>query len=206
MTVLGLCYPVWAFLQLQWAGATPCGAWAFHCSGFSCCRAQAPGVQASLVVARGFSSCDSWAVEHRLSSCGTQVQLLHSMWDLPGPRIEPVSLTLAGTLFTTEPQGSPRYISLSYLSIPINTTIIKKYPALLKVPSCFAVSPPSQSHICLVCRCFIVTQSDISVFFFFLNCTKYKARNSFTAVSVQDIMIYTIKFQFILAVTIQDCL
>ena len=31
-----------------------CGEWASHCSGFSCCGAQALGAQASVVVARGF--------------------------------------------------------------------------------------------------------------------------------------------------------
>ena len=41
------------FLQLRQAGATlRCGAWASHCGGFSCCRAQ--------------------ALERRLSSCGVQ--------------------------------------------------------------------------------------------------------------------------------------
>ena len=52
-------------------GATLCcGARAFHCSGFSCCRARALGVWASVVVACSFGSCGSRAVEHRLSSCG----------------------------------------------------------------------------------------------------------------------------------------
>ena len=41
--------------------------------------------------ARGLSSCGLWALEHRLSSCGAQAQLLHGMWDLPGPGFEPVS-------------------------------------------------------------------------------------------------------------------
>ena len=43
---------------------------ASHCSGFSCCGAQDLGVQASVVVARGLSSCGSRALEHGLSSCG----------------------------------------------------------------------------------------------------------------------------------------
>ena len=30
------------------------------------------GAQASVVVARGFSSCGSWALELRLSSCGAR--------------------------------------------------------------------------------------------------------------------------------------
>ena len=39
--------------------------------GFCCCGAWALGVRASVVVARGLSSCGSWALELRLSSCGT---------------------------------------------------------------------------------------------------------------------------------------
>ena len=41
------------------------------CSGFSCCRAWALGARASVVVACELSSCDMWAPECRLSSCGT---------------------------------------------------------------------------------------------------------------------------------------
>ena len=37
-----------------------------------CCRAQALGARAAVVVARGLSSCGLRALEHRLSSCGTQ--------------------------------------------------------------------------------------------------------------------------------------
>ena len=55
----------------------------------------------------GFSSCVSRALEHRLSSCGTRASLLHSMWDLPGPGLEPVSPALAGGFLTTAPPGSP---------------------------------------------------------------------------------------------------
>ena len=45
---------------LRWVGATlHCGVWASHCSGFSCCRAWALGVQTSVVVAHGLSSCGS---------------------------------------------------------------------------------------------------------------------------------------------------
>ena len=83
--------------------------------------------------ARAFSSCGEWGLlfiavrgpltiaaslvaEHRLqtrrlSSCGSQAQLLHGMWDLPGPGLEPVSPALAGRLSTTAPPGKP---SLSY--------------------------------------------------------------------------------------------
>ena len=53
-------------------GATlHCGAWASHCGGFSCCVAQALGVQTSVVVVGGLGSCGLQALERRLSSCGT---------------------------------------------------------------------------------------------------------------------------------------
>ena len=55
----------------------------------------------------GFSSCGSWALEHRLGSCGAQTQLLCGMWDLPRPGIEPVSPALAGGFLTTVPPGKP---------------------------------------------------------------------------------------------------
>ena len=103
------------------------GARASHCSGFSCCGARALGAQASVLVARGLSSYGLWALgvrasvvvacrlsscgtralDHRLSSCGTQALLLHGMWDLPGPGLEPVSSALAGGFLTTAPPGKP---------------------------------------------------------------------------------------------------
>ena len=96
------------FLQLWRVGATlRCGVRASRCSGFSCCRARALGVRASVVVAHGLSSCGTWALERRLSSCGTQAQLLRGMWDLPGPGLEPVSPALAGRFSTTVPPGKP---------------------------------------------------------------------------------------------------
>ena len=60
-----------------------------------CCGARALGAQASVVMAR------------RLSSCGTRALLLRSMWDLPGPGLEPVSPALAGGFLTTAPPGKP---------------------------------------------------------------------------------------------------
>ena len=55
------------------SGATlHCGEWASHCGGLSCCGAQALGARASVVVAHGLSSCGSWALERRLSSCGAR--------------------------------------------------------------------------------------------------------------------------------------
>ena len=79
--------------------------------------------------ARAFSSCSEWGplfiavrgpliiaaspvAEHglqtrRLSSRGSQAQLLRGMWDLPRPGLEPVSPALAGRLSTTAPPGKP---------------------------------------------------------------------------------------------------
>ena len=42
-------------------GTLCCGALASHCSGFSCCGAWAVGTCASLVLARGLSSCGTQA-------------------------------------------------------------------------------------------------------------------------------------------------
>ena len=64
------------FLYLLPAG-TPlhCSALASHCSGFSCCRAQALGAQASVVAACRLSSCGTRALELvGFSSCGARAQ------------------------------------------------------------------------------------------------------------------------------------
>ena len=93
--------------------------------------------------ARAFSSCGergplfiamhgpltiaaSTVAEHRLrtrrlSSCGSRAQLLHGMWDLPRPGLEPVSPALAGGFSTAVPPGKPKkwdfknYIKLTFL-------------------------------------------------------------------------------------------
>ena len=44
---------------------------------------------------------------HRLSNCGSWALLLHGMWDLPRPGIEPMSPALAGRFSTTAPPGKP---------------------------------------------------------------------------------------------------
>ena len=58
----------------------------------------------------GFSSCGSRALERRLSSCGTWAQLLHGMWDLPRPGLEPTSPALAGRFLTTAPPGKSLFV------------------------------------------------------------------------------------------------
>ena len=55
----------------------------------------------------GFSTCGSWALEHRLNSSGTWAELFLGMWDLPCPGTKPVSSALAGSFYITEPRGKP---------------------------------------------------------------------------------------------------
>ena len=57
---------------------------------------RAPGLRWSRHKGPGVGSR---APEQRLSRCGTQAWLLHSMWGLPGPGVKPVSPTLAGVLY-----------------------------------------------------------------------------------------------------------
>ena len=45
----------------------------------------------------------------RLSNCGSRAQLLHGMWDLPRPGLEPGSPALAGRFSTTAPPGKPYF-------------------------------------------------------------------------------------------------
>ena len=54
-----------------------------------------------LLICSGFS-CGSWALNHRLNSCGTPGWLSHGMWDLSRSGIKAVSPARAGGFFTTE--------------------------------------------------------------------------------------------------------
>ena len=57
------------------------------------------------------SACVSQCAGCSLQSTGSRAHeawLLCSLWTLPGPRMEPTSLALAGGLLTTGQQGSPR--------------------------------------------------------------------------------------------------
>ena len=47
--------------------------------------------------------------EHGLSSCGPWAQLPYSMWGLPRPGIELVSLALQGRFLTTGPPEKPQF-------------------------------------------------------------------------------------------------
>ena len=98
--------------------------------------------------ARTFSSCGKWGplfiavrgrltiaaslvAEHRLqtrrlSGCGSRAHLLHGMWDLPRPGLEPVSPALAGRFSTTAPPGKSENIIFVDISENINKAIPSK--------------------------------------------------------------------------------
>ena len=81
----------------------------FCARAFSSCGKRGP----LFIAVRGpITIAASLVAEHRLqtrrlSSCGSQAQLLRGMWDLPGPGHEPVSPALAGRFSTTAPSGKP---------------------------------------------------------------------------------------------------
>ena len=99
MAALGLLCCPWAFSDSgEWGGAVCCGAWASHCAGFSCFRAQALGAWASEATAYGLRSCGPWTFT------------AHGMWNLPRPGIRHMSPALAGgPLFITPPGKSPTF-------------------------------------------------------------------------------------------------
>ena len=69
-----------------------------HCSGFSCCRAQARGTWASVILIPGFQSMGSVVN-------GAQSQLLRGLWNLPRPGIELMFPALAGIFLSMVPPG-----------------------------------------------------------------------------------------------------
>ena len=70
----------------------------------------------------GLSSGGSWALEHKLSSCGAWADVLRGMWDLLRPGIKPVSPELPSGFFTNEPPGEPGdlfyYLKFEPLTMP----------------------------------------------------------------------------------------
>ena len=111
MAVLGLRCCTWTFSSCGERGLLFVAVRGILIVVASHCGARALGSWASVVAVRGLSSCGSWALEHRLSSCDARAQLLRGMWDLPGPGIKPVSPALAGGFSTTVPPGKPQLIS-----------------------------------------------------------------------------------------------
>ena len=97
--------------------------------------------------ARAFSSCGkrgplfnvvhgsltivaSLVAEHRLqtrrlSSCGSRAELLHGMWDLPRPGLEPMSPALAGGFSTTASLGKPYPCILNHIILQSNICTLR---------------------------------------------------------------------------------
>ena len=120
-----------SFLWLWRAGATPHHSTrASHCRGFSCIE-KARGAWASEVVAWGLSRCGTWA------------QLLHGMWNPPGPEIQPVSPALAGRLLSTVPPG--KFLFVDFLMIAILRDVkVRKSQSLSRIQ--LFVSPWTVAH------------------------------------------------------------
>ena len=77
----------WHSLVVEGRLRSGCGAQPSH--WLSCCRAQ--------------------ALDNEFSGWGL---VLHSMWDPPGPRIEPISPALAGQFLTIGPPGKSMSLGL----------------------------------------------------------------------------------------------
>ena len=92
----------------------------FCARAFSSCGEQGP----LFIAVHGPLTIETSVVaEHRLqtlrlSSCGSRAQLLHGMWDLPRPGLEPVCPALAGRFSTTAPPGKPSTNSSSHNVYP----------------------------------------------------------------------------------------
>ena len=114
-TNLFLVVPALCFVQAlrrEWRLLFIAGAQASHCGGFSCCRAQAPGLVGS--VAGTLRLRGSWAGSRDSQALGRgpvvaahqiSCSLLHSMWDLSGAGIEIMSPAMAGRFLSTVPPG-----------------------------------------------------------------------------------------------------
>ena len=86
-----------------------------------CCGAWALGEWASVLVALRLHSCALRALERRLSNCGSWALLLHGMWDLPGPGLEPVPPVLSGRFLTTVPPGKSFHSFFNkYVILPLH--------------------------------------------------------------------------------------
>ena len=146
----------------------------------------------------------SVVVAHGLSSCGTRASLLHGMWDLPGPGLEPVSPALAGGFSTTVPpgksltQGFYTWSSLCLETHPAPTFYLQyvSWPIILHpldlslhvissdrdFPCSFYMKQPPLS--CL-CSCYSITSPFISfmalnlLVLFFLSCLSFLLEGKF---------------------------
>ena len=110
----------------------------FCARAFSSCSKRGP---LFIAVCRPLTIAASLVVEHRLqtrrlSSCGSQAQLLRGRWDLPRPGLEPMSPALAGRFSTTVSPGKPKREVYSNTILPQETrNISNKQPKLTPKPT-----------------------------------------------------------------------
>ena len=108
--MLGLCGCTDFSLVVKRGAVLCCIVQASHGGDLSCCGDRALGHVGSVVAAPSLESTGSVVVGYKLS-------WLHGMWDLPSSGIEPVSPTLAGGFFTTEPPGAPFHFCLLIITL-----------------------------------------------------------------------------------------
>ena len=84
----------------------------------SCCQGHLhPSCRAQASHCGVFSYCRTWALGHRLSSCGAWAQLLRGTLNLPRPGIEPCPLNWQVDSCPLNHQGSPPHVlSCSFLN------------------------------------------------------------------------------------------
>ena len=70
-------------------------------------------MQASIAVAQGLISCGWWALEPRLRGCGARALVACGVWNLPRPRIEPMSPVLVDLFLFTVPPGKSWVLTLN---------------------------------------------------------------------------------------------
>ena len=107
----------------------------FCVRAFSSCGERGP---LFIAVCRPLAIAASLVVEHRLqtrrlSSCGSQAQLLHGMWDPPRPGLEPVSPALAGGFSTIAPPGKPPTLIFIMFFLPLTLDFVCFYIVSLGV-------------------------------------------------------------------------
>ena len=74
--------------------------------GLCCCMRTFSSYSVQVSHCGGFFCCRAWVC--KLSSCSSQVQLPRGTWNLPRPRITPMSPALAGGFSNIGPPGKPQ--------------------------------------------------------------------------------------------------
>ena len=107
------------FLQLRVVGTTlRCAVWVLIAVASPVVDHRLDGAWTPAVVTCRLSRCSLRVLEHGLSSCGAQAELLQGMWDLPRQGIKPMSPALAGRFLTTGPPKKYQYQPFQTVWLP----------------------------------------------------------------------------------------